>query len=50
VVECKVIAGREGLFSGQLHIFLDDNGLREIVLAVHGTVLGITEQKKLRGG
>jgi hypothetical protein len=34
---CTVQAIHEGEFAGQLHVFLDDVGLREIVLHVRGT-------------
>jgi len=35
-LECTVEVGRAGPFEGQIHVYYDDNGLREIVLKVHG--------------
>jgi hypothetical protein len=35
-LDCLLETFEPGPFAGQIHIFLDDGGLREIVLKVHG--------------
>jgi len=35
-LDCSLETFEPGPFAGQMHIFLDDGGLREIVLKVHG--------------
>jgi hypothetical protein len=35
-LDCLLETFEPGPFAGQMHIFLDDGGLREIVLKVHG--------------
>ena len=39
VIECTLEAIRAGSFEAELHVFLDDHGLREIVLSVRGEAL-----------
>jgi hypothetical protein len=40
-----VQVGGPGPYSGQLHVFLDDAGLREVVLTVRGEGLAPGEQE-----
>ena len=35
-LECSVEVVGAGPFEGQIHVYYDDDGLREIVLKVHG--------------
>ena len=36
LLECTMEVRQAGPFEGQIHVYYDDNGLREIVLKVHG--------------
>jgi hypothetical protein len=36
-LECELAPGRPGSFTNQMHIYVDDFGLRELIVTVKGT-------------
>jgi hypothetical protein len=39
-LECHLTFGDPGPFGHQIHLFVDDDGVREFVLKVHGEIQG----------
>jgi hypothetical protein len=43
---CNLKVRQSGDFSSQLHIFVDDGGLREIIVTVHGTAAAMVQESE----
>ncbi len=46
MVRCTLQTRRAGEFTSQIHVYLDDGALREIVIIVRGEVLAKGGEKK----